>query len=379
MFFSEICIFSYIFRIIFRNMSKKYEDLIKKLNELIVSSLDTGTRMLPSERSLAEMYGVSRQTVRTALLDLESRSLIKRIHGSGAHLTGILPDSEKNIIALLVASDLSYIFPAMISEISRILESIGFTLEVYTTGDSAEKEREILLSLKDRAVRGIIVSPIRSNLASPNYDVYQQLSSMSVPIVFFHGYYPNLSNMTYVKDDNYAGGYMLGEYLQQQGHSKIAGIFQIDNIQGQERYLGFARSLIEGGGTPPDNSTLWFTGEQLKMLDRNRDTGFLVDFIKYKLSDCTAVVCYNDQIAYWLLKELGYSSVRVPSDLGIVSFDNSYLSEMADTKITSLTHSANEMAASVCMLITEIIKGRNPSPMSLSWKLVDRGSVLPLN
>lgn len=360
-------------------MSKKYEDLIKKLNELIVSSLDTGTKMLPSERSLAEMYGVSRQTVRTALLDLESRSLIKRIHGSGAHLTGILPDSEKNIIALLVASDLSYIFPAMISEINRILESIGFTLEVYTTGDSAEKEREILLSLKDRAVRGIIVSPIRSNLASPNYDVYQQLSSMSVPIVFFHGYYPNLSNMTYVKDDNYAGGYMLGEYLQQQGHSKIAGIFQIDNIQGQERYLGFARSLIEGGGTPPDNSTLWFTGEQLKMLDRNRDTGFLVDFIKYKLSDCTAVVCYNDQIAYWLLKELGYSSVRVPSDLGIVSFDNSYLSEMADTKITSLTHSANEMAASVCMLITEIIKGRNPSPMSLSWKLVDRGSVLPLN
>ncbi len=360
-------------------MSKKYEDLIEKLNNLIVYSIDTGVQKLPPERKIAEMYGVSRQTVRTAMLDLEERGLIKRVQGSGAFITGILPDSQRNIIALLVSSDLSYVFPAMISEIGRILKTSGFSLEVYTTDDKTDREREILLSLKERKLRGIIVSPIRSNLPTPNYDVFQQLSAMAVPVVFFHGYYPNLNNISIVKDDNFAGGYALGEYLLQQGHSRIAGLFQIDNIQGQERYLGFARSLIDGGVPLSDNNILWFRGEELSRLDRARDTAFLVDFIKRKLRDCTSIVCYNDQIAYWLIKELGYAGYHVPNDLGVVSFDNSYLSDMAGCRITSLTHSSNEMAVSVCNLILEKIRGRNPSPLSLSWKLVDRGSVLPLN
>ncbi len=49
-----------------------------------------GTR-LPGEVRLAETYGVSRATIRTALRSLESRGLTATRHGSGTYATGASP------------------------------------------------------------------------------------------------------------------------------------------------------------------------------------------------------------------------------------------------------------------------------------------------
>ncbi|MBA1394998.1 GntR family transcriptional regulator, partial [Lactobacillus sp. XV13L] len=44
---------------------------------------------LPSERQLLVKYGVSRNTVRLALQDLEERGLIYRLHGKGTFVASI--------------------------------------------------------------------------------------------------------------------------------------------------------------------------------------------------------------------------------------------------------------------------------------------------
>lgn len=66
------------------------EKLIQKINEMEVGEL------LPSERKLAEIYSVSRTTVRMALDNLEVRGYILRQHGKGS----IVVDYHKSLINL---------------------------------------------------------------------------------------------------------------------------------------------------------------------------------------------------------------------------------------------------------------------------------------
>ena len=60
------------------------------------------------------------------------------------------------------------------------------------------------------------------------------------------------------------------------------------------------------------------------------------------LEGCTAVICYNDQIAAPLLAALMRAGKRVPEDVAIISFDDIYAS-LTPVKITSLSHPKEEI------------------------------------
>ena len=160
----------------------------------------------------------------------------------------------------------------------------------------------------------------------------------------------------------------------EQNHKQIAGIFQLDTIQGQERHLGFVRSMLEAGLPINEDTIAWFTTEQLTRLQKKQDTRFLSDFICQTLQSCSAVICHNDEIAYWLIKELSYSNIRVPEDISIVSFDNSYLSDLSSPGLTSLSHEPHAMAEAAVSLLSRKMQGRSAESMELSWNLVGRGS-----
>lgn len=68
-----------------RNLSARVTDDLRQ--RLVAGEWPAGTR-LPGEHQLAEGYGVSRATVRTALRALESQGLTYTRHGSGTFATG---------------------------------------------------------------------------------------------------------------------------------------------------------------------------------------------------------------------------------------------------------------------------------------------------
>jgi GntR family transcriptional regulator of arabinose operon len=56
------------------------------------------------------------------------------------------------------------------------------------------------------------------------------------------------------------------------------------------------------------------------------------------MKGCTAVVCYNDQVAKQVIDMCLKRNIRVPEDLSIVGIDNSDLSELCRVGITSFPH-----------------------------------------
>ncbi|MCM1155442.1 MAG: substrate-binding domain-containing protein [Roseburia sp.] len=359
-------------------MSTKYRLLAEQLKKDLSDNLKYGRYRLPTEQELCTRYHLSRQTVRQALLLLEEEGLIARRQGSGSYATGLLPDAEKNHVAILLSSDTEYIFPALLGDLETFLSKEGYSVSVFITNNRTDTERIMLQRLCEQPLRGLIAEPSRSALPTPNFDLYEKLSAAGTHIVFFHGYYSNLPPSLYVKDDNFNGGFMLGQFLIEQNHKKIAGIFQLDTIQGQERHLGFVRAMLEAGLPIDEDTTAWFTTGQLTRLEKKQDTRFLSDFISQNLSSCSAVICHNDEIAYWLIKELSYRDIRVPEDISIVSFDNSYLSELSAPGLTSLSHEPHEMASAAVSLLIQKMQGRSPSSMQLLWKLIGRGSCMRL-
>ena len=65
-----------------------YDQLVELLKEKIENEYEANT-MLPSERELSDLYGLSRTTVRLALQELEKIGYIYRQHGKGTFVSDL--------------------------------------------------------------------------------------------------------------------------------------------------------------------------------------------------------------------------------------------------------------------------------------------------
>ncbi|MDE6406164.1 MAG: GntR family transcriptional regulator [Lachnospiraceae bacterium] len=352
----------------------KYETLSKQLTELISQNLKQGITALPTEGAIAEQYQVSRQTVRAALSLLKSQGLIESRRGSGSYATGTSPDADQNIIPILIASSQEYIYPHLLTDIRASLASKGYQLQVHPTENDTSRERQILLSLLETQPRGIIVEGSKSALPTPNTDLFEKLKAAGTQLLFLHNKYDALPDEVCIKDDNYYGGYLLANHLTELGHTRIAGIFKSDDKQGPERYLGVFCCLRDHNVAFSDRNIGWFHSSDIEKLEKKQDSRFLASYIREHVSGCTAVICYNDEIAYWLIKELSYAGIRVPRDISVVCFDNSYLSELSKVRITTLTHLPHEMGGCVAETMIKMLQGIPVISQEIPWELVRKES-----
>ena len=355
-------------------MAAKYKHLADRLTDMITTNLHNGIYKLPTEAELGRQYQVSRQTVRQALALLGEQGLITTRQGSGSYATGLSADGSRNTIALLIRSEQEYIYPELIGDIRLVLSEKGYTLQVYQTDNQIAKERIYLEELCSRPPRGMIVEPCKSVLPNPNLDFYELLHRREIPLVFLHGVYASLPWAICVKDDNDYGGYQLGQHLFSQGHTRIAGLFKIDDIQGVERYHGFQSYMRDAGYLVPDDRICWYSSAELDLLEKKQDTRFISEFIQKQLAGCSALVCQNDEIAYWIIKELSYAGLEVPRDITVVCFANSYLSELSQVRITTLAHKPHEMARCTADCMLRSLQRISVFSQEIPWELVIRES-----
>lgn len=350
-------------------MAIKYKFLVSQLESFIQNSAKRRINKLPTEQELCDRYHVSRQTVRMALSILEQKGLITRKQGSGAFLTGLSLIPRKNTIGILVSSKKDYIYPGVLHDIRNGLSLGGFSMETYTTGNCVSTERDILLSLLKDPPGGLIVEGSKSALPNPNLDLYRKLFKKDCPVVFLHNYYPALADSLFIKDDNLSGSALLVQYLASQGHKSIGGIFKSDDMQGPERYQGFMETMRSLKLPVPDSQICWFNSKDLDHLLQERDTHFLGDMVKSSLSSCTAVVCYNDLIAYYLIEVLMDAGYRLPADMAIAAFDNTYLSNSDILTVTTLSHIPHEMGTRAAEMMIHKKNGLPVTSQETRWVL----------
>ncbi len=355
-------------------MGIKYKQLAELLREELNQAADQSKYKFPTEAELSARYHMSRQTVRHALQLLVDEGLAEKRQGSGTYGVKKNVNPVPGQIAVITSFLDEYIFPPILHDAQAVFASHNYSTLVYATENQVSKERDILLKLLEQPVSGILVEGSKTALPSPNSDLYQKLRQSNVPMVFLHGAYAELSGIPCVCDDNFGGGYQLSQYLISKGHRQFAGIFKSDDVQGPQRYYGAISAIRDAKLPLSDHSFYWYdTHTRLEMLEK-KNTEFLRRFIQQGLNGATAVICYNDEIAYLLIRELLSAEKRVPEDVAVVSFDNSYYSQIGPVHITSLWHKDTRMGRAAAEQLINILQGRSATSLELSWELIERRS-----
>ena len=191
-----------------------------------------------------------------------------------------------------------------------------------------------------------------------------------IRLVFINGTYPELSNIPSVLADNYGGGKLLVAHLHRKGHQDIAGIFKIDDIQGTLRYAGYAEALRDLGLPMEDGQICWYNTEARKSF---HSEAFL-DSILDGFSGCSALVCYNDEVAIRVVTHLKKRGVRIPEEMAVVSFDNSQYSELAPVRLTSLSHGSRNLGELAASLMLRLLQGEDCQSEVVPWQLIEKDS-----
>ena len=375
-------------------MAIKYKWLVEQLREIISDSIQNGINKLPTEQELAVRYRVSRQTVRAALAVLEDEREIRRIKGSGAYITGLSSLEDRNIVGILIPDEQQYKYPALINDIRVALAAEGFSCKVYPTHNHVDQERQILQFLLKSPLRALIVEPVKSALPSPNTELYQRLIQRGTSILFLGCAYPQLSQIPVIYEDNLYGAGLLVQSLVEKGHSSIAGIFQMDDQRGLERYQGFLDAMQNQGLTVPDRNICWYTTQELDDFRQSRDISFLKKFLERITPDYTAFICEDDFIAWLLWEELslgqekriapyaplssslqntGFKAASAghsfETTIALAAFNTSYLTTSGLLRATTLTHQTHQPGTLAAQMSINKLKGLPVSSQEVPWQL----------
>ncbi|WP_132386103.1 FadR/GntR family transcriptional regulator [Novosphingobium sp. PhB165] len=81
--------------------SKLYQRVAHQIEQKILEGVYTHGSRLPAERDLAQIFKVSRPTIREAVIALEIRNFVEVRHGSGVYVSGKIPadppETELNV------------------------------------------------------------------------------------------------------------------------------------------------------------------------------------------------------------------------------------------------------------------------------------------
>ena len=355
-------------------MNPKYIDLSNIMTEKIQNGAYPPDSKLPTETELSAYYHLSRQTVRMALSVLVKRGLIRKKQGSGSVVIATGIKRESRSIAIIVSYTNDYIYPAILQDIQTALLQEYYSFQVFETGNKISLEREILQHILTQPFAGVICEGVKTALPNPNLTLYRRLIKKGVPLVFLQGGYQELNDVVCVSDDNFSGGYLLTRYLISKGHTKIGGIFKSEDIQGQQRYHGYVTALCDANLRVPDKNILWFSTEDRQSMLESYNLTFLQDFVKNRLSGCSALVVYNDEIAYHLILTLLSAGYEVPSKMAVVSFDDSNYCKFSPVQITSLGHVGEQIGTVAANQLLRILGEKKAASIAVPWKLSERQS-----
>lgn len=352
----------------------KYQQVIEWVRKRMQNGeLSAGDR-LESENELSAFFGISRQTIRHALELLVQEGVLERRQGSGTYIKDTKASEEKlelsKTVTIVSTYVDGYIFPRILQAMVRELEKGGYGVQIMFTNNRLETERHLLLRLLEEKSRNpLIIEPVMSGMPNPNIKYYRRLKERGIPILFFHSYYPEL-DIPHVSLNDEMAGRVATEYLIRHGHTKIGGIFKSDDGQGHRRYKGYLKALLHAGIEIEESRICWIDTQDVQSFSN------IYPKVRKRLKDCTACVCYNDEVAHELTEAQKVETRLEPEGISLISVDNSELARLNSIPLTSVTHPMEALGQKAAEGIFKLIENPNANvTYEFPVNIVERESV----
>ncbi|MDH6426365.1 LacI family transcriptional regulator [Paenibacillus sp. PastH-3] len=234
--------------------------------------------------------------------------------------------------------------------IRDLADLYGYNIMVGLTDGSAESEQHYLKMFQRMGTEGnIFVGSI------PNHEHLEIIRSSNTPCVLV-GQQSQVDTIPSVHLDNITASYEAVTYLIQKGHRKIAMIRGSgDNAVGGDRYKGYLQALMDAGITLRKE---WVVESAMAVEDGSDAMRRIMDSGELP----TAVFCSTDWMAVGAMNHLTDNGLRVPADVAVFGFDNSFIASIVRPKLSSVEYSGTEIGMTATRTLIKLIKGETVVP-----------------
>lgn len=328
------------------------KDVAKQANVSIatVSAVINGTKYVSEELT---------EKVNQAIADLDYRP---------NQIARSLKRKESKLIGVTVTEITNPFYPLMLKGVDDIALSNGYNVILCTTDDDPDKEYELLLSLIDQGVDGIVSATIdNENLASTKL-----LKEEKIPHVLINRA-PTDYEGNQVIVNSYKVGRMATDYLIGLGHKEIAFIGG-ERLNSTERERGYKDSILENGLMLKEE---WIIASNYQTNDAYDDMNSLIASGDLP----TAIFVASDIMAFGVIKALLNSGYKVPEDISVIGSDNISFSEDFRIPLTTIDAHTYEIGRMGCQVLINHLTSkekRDAQKLLLTPKLIIRESTGPL-
>ena len=239
---------------------------------------------------------------------------------------------------------------AVAREVENICLNAGYTTVVYSTGQDAQRESQVLTIMRMQRVGGLIIIPTRSDAAHGANLVNQ----IHVPTVLLDMYVEGLPYEV-IKTDNVEAGRLATDHLLSLGHRRIGMIVGIPGLAtSDDRYAGYAKAHADHGVTI--DQSLAVPGD----FDQEKSHAAATDLLT-RADPPTAVVTVSNMTTVGLLFAVRELGLAVPDQLSIVGIDDLEFAGLLEPRPTAVATPILAMARQAIHDLLDQISGERPS------------------
>ena len=257
----------------------------------------------------------------------------------------LLSTSTKTI-GILIPDIENPFFSKLVRDIEQKMSIEGYSTLIANSNDLYESDIHHINEFLDRQVDGIIACV--SNETYLHMKEFQAfLEGIDAPLVLVDRFISNVKKRQVVSD-NKLGGYIATKFLLEKNIKYLAVVTGGKNsFISNERLKGVKQALKE----IKLNIPVFFSEG-----DFHFKSGYDIGIHSNILTENTGVFCFNDLMAYGLLKANRIKDVK---NIEIIGYDNLAYSDMFGINLPSINQNIQQLAENAVLMLQKSIKNGN--------------------
>ncbi|AZO13253.1 LacI family DNA-binding transcriptional regulator [Mesorhizobium sp. M2A.F.Ca.ET.043.05.1.1] len=305
---------------------------------------------------IAREAGVSKSTVSlvlqgSGLIRPETATKVRKaiedvgyVYNRGA---ANLRKAHSNVIGMVINDLTNPFFAELAVGMERVFQAAGVVPFIANTAENPVRQEEVLKSMMEQGVAGLIVSPARGTTPG----AFRRIEAAGVPVVFAMRRLPE-SRIPAIAPDNRRGACLATEHLIRKGHRRLAFFGgSSDLVVYQERLGGFLEAC-EAFTIPVSDRTI-VEGET------SRKGGMACLETALAMPDPpTAALCFNDAVAFGVILALRKHGLEAGADFAVVGFDDVAEAEHYSPALTSVAVDTAGLGERAAHVVLKMIQSR---------------------
>ncbi|MBD1260081.1 LacI family DNA-binding transcriptional regulator [Maribacter polysiphoniae] len=260
-----------------------------------------------------------------------------------------LSRGKSETIGLIIPNISDTFYSKIAGYVELKAKNLGYTVLFSSSNEDPKKEGELIRSMLNRQVEGLIIASTQQNLKE-----IQSLKHDKFPFVLIDRHYPE-SDTNYVVVDNFNGLKTATEHLLQLGRRKIGFITLKPGLEAiKQRLLGYQSALRD--------FNIEYKEELVKELSpgnyENEIESAIRELLKFPNS-VDSIVFSTHYLTSVGLRELKRKNVKVPQEVAIVSFDELTAFDLVDPPITAVIQPVKDIANTAVDILINEIEGKD--------------------